>query len=74
MARPYFTLACRDDAGTDAARWSPQFGDYDRAIVEDELEEYARDYRKADLKIVRSDHTQAAINAAIAKLNDWRQG
>jgi len=65
MARKYFTLAVRE-----AGQWSPQFGDYDRETVEAERDDY-RDHghKVRDLRIVQSGDTQAAIDAAIAKLN-----
>lgn len=61
----YYTLAVRDDNV-----WSPEFGDYDRSTVQSELNDYRdHDYRKSNLKIVQSDDSQAAIEAAIAALN-----
>jgi hypothetical protein len=70
MARPYFTLLIRD-----AAVWAPQFGDYDREVVEQEEQDtyasrYSTNYAaKADRKIIKTAAGQKHINAAIAALN-----
>jgi hypothetical protein len=62
--KTYFTLAVREDG-----RWAPQFGDYSRSVVAEELDDYlSRDVRRGDLKVVRSGDTQASIDAAIAEL------
>jgi hypothetical protein len=65
--RPYYTLAVRYDG-----RWSCEFGDYARDVVEQELQD-VRDnsgIRKADLKIITTGSSQAAIDAAITALNE----
>jgi hypothetical protein len=66
MRKRYFTLAVRDDG-----RWAPQFGDYDRSVVADELNDYvdSHDYRRKDLRILTTTDAQAAIDAAVAALN-----
>lgn len=66
MARKYFTLAQRIEGV-----WYPQFGDYDRAVVDQERQDW-RDAGTAlasDLRVISSGARQADINAAIAKLN-----
>lgn len=62
----YYTLAVREDG-----RWAPQFGDYDKDVVKDEMWDTYLDegYSPKDLKILRTDEAQSAINAAIAQLN-----
>jgi hypothetical protein len=66
MSRIYFTLAAREPDGV----WAPQFGDYDRQCVAAELDDYAQhDYRRKDLKVVKSFDDQASINKAMAALN-----
>jgi hypothetical protein len=68
MPRSYFTLAVLPKA--DGAQWSPQFGDYERDVVAQELEDTKEDWPKGSkFKIVKSGDTQAAINAAIDSLN-----
>lgn len=64
--RKYYTLAVRIDG-----RWSPEFGDYDRECVQVELAGYLDSgaWKRKDLKIVTTDDNQAAIDAAIRKLN-----
>jgi hypothetical protein len=67
MARKYYTLIQRIDG-----RWFPQFGDYDRAVVDEERQGMrdAHDApRASDLKVITTGPKQADINAAIEKLN-----
>lgn len=66
MKRPYYSLLVRDDQ---ADAWSIHFGDYDLTVVQQEREDIAHEFRKRNMKIVRTDDTQAAINAAVDKLN-----
>lgn len=64
MAKHYYTVAVkweRDDP------WSAQFGDYEREVCEQEAEDSYSDAYKT--RIIKSAPTQAAIDAAIAKLN-----
>ncbi len=62
--RRYYTLAVRFEASDE---WSVQFGDYDRECVVQEKEDAYEDAYAA--KVISSNDDQAAINAAIAKLN-----
>jgi hypothetical protein len=70
----YYTLLERV---TPTAPWGIAFGDHDRQTVADELEslidhEPARMTRKqiaARWQIVKTDHTQAAIDKKVAELN-----
>lgn len=64
MARDYFTLVVREDG-----RWGQQFGDYDREVVAQEIEDSYGDVRKADRKIIRTKPGQADVNAKVAALN-----
>lgn len=67
MARKYHTLCIREDG-----IWAPQFGDYSREVVEQERDDHrdsANGYKAKDMRIITSGDTQAAINAAVAKLN-----
>jgi hypothetical protein len=70
MKCKYYTLICREDG-----KWSPQFGDYDKSVVRDELDDYANSfgsshYARKDIMIIATDDDmQATIDAAIAKLN-----
>ena len=62
--KTYFTLAVRE-----AGRWAPQFGDYDRAVVAQELDDLAYGgIPKRDMRIVKSADDQASILAAVATL------
>jgi hypothetical protein len=67
MARKYHSLLERIDG-----RWSIQFGDFDREVVRQELEDVHEGVpfvKKKDLKIITTAENQAAIAAAVAKLN-----
>jgi hypothetical protein len=67
MARKYFTLAARDSK---VEAWTPQFGDFDKECVEQELEDQKGSFGSFKFyKIISSGATQADINAALAKLN-----
>lgn len=60
----YYTLAVQFDKGDS---FSVQFGDYDKEVVVQEVEDSYADAHK--VRIVRSGDTTAEINAAVAKLN-----
>lgn len=68
--RPYFILAMMDGTPTDTP-WAMHFGDYDREPVEFEMQEFRdKGWKKSELKLIKlPTDTQAAIDAAIAKLN-----
>lgn len=62
----YYTLLCREPDG----QWYPQFGDFSRECVEQEANDtYARDYRRADRKIICTGRGQKEIAAKILSLN-----
>jgi translation initiation factor IF-2 len=65
--RPYYSLISREDDN----RWYIQFGDYERNVVKDELNDYVDSmrYKKKDLKIIVSADDQDSINAAVSSLN-----
>ena len=68
--RTYYTLVAIDGTPTDSP-WGVAFGAYDKADVEAELEDY-RDHgwKKSQLKIIKTNDTATAINAAVAALNE----
>lgn len=64
----YFSLLTKEPDG----QWAPQFGDYDRETVAEEMESYREDSgwpEGTKFRILSSGDTQAAINEAVAKLN-----
>lgn len=64
----YYTLVTRDAEGV----WSPQFGDYDRTVVKEELDYYKSSYgyKRDDIKILQTNTAyQKDISAAIESLN-----
>jgi hypothetical protein len=63
--KKYYTLVTNEDG----AGWAPQFGDYDREVVEAEVEDSYDDIPRRYVKIIRTGDSQAEIDAAIAKLN-----
>jgi hypothetical protein len=66
MSHRYFTLLHREDDGV----WAIEFGDYSRAVVQDELEDFLdHDIRRKDLRIIQTQDDQASINVAVAALN-----
>lgn len=67
--RKYHTLIVLPNC--EGARWSPQFGDYDREVVRQEQGDTKEDWpRGSKFKIVTTpDASQKAINAKIAELN-----
>lgn len=68
MARKYFTLAVLPNY--EGAKWGPQFGDYDREVVAQELADTKEDWLLGSkFKIIKTADDQAAINAAIDALN-----
>lgn len=62
----YWTLLCRE--GVDNP-WTVQFGDYTRKSVAEEYDEFRRDYKNSDLKIIMTGDTQDEINKAVVELN-----
>lgn len=67
-ARPYFLLVTRESA---VDHFAPQFGDYDRATVIQEMsDEYARHHKKSDMKVLNVISAKRAdIEDALATLN-----
>lgn len=65
--RTYYTLCVSYDG-----RWAGHFGDYSRAVVEQELDDVrdSQGIRKKDLRIITTGETQAAIDEAIHALNE----
>lgn len=69
--RPYFSLLTRESDG----KWYPQFGDYERSVVADELRDsylgpVGMGYRRADTQIVRTaTDLKADLDAVLTRLN-----
>lgn len=69
MAKQYYTLLERSK---DGILWSPQFGDYDRAVVAqegDDRRESGSWIEGTKLKIIATGDKQSDIDVAIAALN-----
>jgi hypothetical protein len=71
--KTYYTLAIQWEKGD---RFSPEFGDYDFECVIDEREDivYSYDLRPSQVKVIKTDGTQSAIDQAISKLNSALKG
>jgi thiamine pyrophosphokinase len=55
--RLYYTLFTREDDQT----WYPQFGDFDRKAVKDEVAEYRPEYSAKNIKIVKHYYTDVMV-------------
>ena len=73
MTRKYYTLVARNSADED---WFVEFGDYDREIVQGELDDLAyshafgRGYARKNMKIMATqDAKQLTIDNAVDALN-----
>lgn len=65
--RTYYTLAVRE-----GGVFAPQFGDYDRETVAQELEDLLDGYdapRRKDCRILKTTDRQSDIESAVAALN-----
>ena len=75
MTRPYYTLVAYN---WENDRWYPEFGDYDKSVVQDELDDMNRGYQgtpKRHLKIIKTDSDdQKTINTVIRQFNYQQKG
>tara|TARA_X000001388_G_scaffold28532_1_gene20102 strand:+ start:300 stop:515 length:216 start_codon:yes stop_codon:yes gene_type:complete len=65
----YYTLAVYD---TEAKKWFNDFGDYEKSLVVEEMENLIWSYlevKPKHIKILKTNHDQQSIDAAINKLN-----
>jgi len=71
--KTYYTLAIQWERGD---RFSPEFGDYDFECVIDEREDivYSYDLKASQVKVIKTDGSQSAIDQAISKLNSTLKG
>lgn len=60
----YYTLAEKT-----GGKWAPQFGDYDRAVVNQEKQDWLDSDENAVLKIIVTSDSQYDIEQAIIDLN-----
>lgn len=63
--RKYYTLAIKQNG-----IWSCAFGDYDKSVVQDEMDDMKESgyYDKCKFKIVCSDDNQESIDKAVSAL------
>lgn len=63
--KPYYTLLIRMNG-----KWSPQFGDYVKAVVAQERKDTYSEFKGVDWQIVKTaDDLQASIDAVVTELN-----
>ena len=68
--KTYFSLLTRDLSHPISNQWVPDFGDYDRKLVEAELDDYRqKGWATAELRIIETAPGQKDIDAAVAELN-----
>lgn len=71
--RPYYTLLIRQTLADKTRRWCPEFGAYDRAVVEQERRDMLdssawADVRTADTMIIRTTDQQTDIDSQVAAI------
>mgnify|MGYP003132001348 FL=1 len=70
MTKPYYTLVAYN---LEHDRWYSEFGDYDKSVVQDELDDMNQGYQgisKRHLKIIKTDSDdQRTINTVIRQFN-----
>jgi hypothetical protein len=65
MTNTYYTLAIYNIENN---RWYAEFGDYDKSIVQDEMNDLSEGYQailKKNMKIIKTSDNQSEINRAI---------
>jgi len=65
MNTPYYTLVVYD---IDHNKWFAEFGDYDKSVVQDEMDDLSYGYQsilKKNMKIIKTGVEQSEINRAI---------
>lgn len=75
QTKKYYTLVSIDYADREEAKWTAEFGAYERADVVFEMQEmYRHPAREASeyFKIIETGDTQEEINAAIDAMNTGR--
>jgi hypothetical protein len=68
MAKQYYTMIVR----TPDQLWSPEFGDYSRAVVAEEMADQKRNGgwpKKTKFKIIKTADDQKSITAAVEAMN-----
>tara|TARA_R100000951_G_C2621583_1_gene174659 strand:+ start:605 stop:832 length:228 start_codon:yes stop_codon:yes gene_type:complete len=69
MNTPYYTLVVYD---IDHNKWYAEFGDYDKSVVQDEMNDLNYGYQsilKKNMKIIKTSVDQSEINKAIDIVN-----
>lgn len=71
--KTYYSLAVQWEKGD---RFTPEFGDYDFEVVSDEREDmiYSYNLKAKQVRIIKTQDSQLAIEQAISKLNSTLKG
>jgi hypothetical protein len=63
-SRNYYTLVVREND-----QWLVQFGDFNKEVVNDEMDDSYGDYKKKDLKVICTAESQEQIDTEVRNLN-----
>lgn len=63
-SRNYYTLVVREDD-----QWNVQFGDFDKEVVNDEMDASYGEYKKKDLRVICTAESQEQIDTEVRNLN-----
>lgn len=73
MSRTYYTLVCREK--DPFAKWTIDFGDYDRSVVRNEMDDRIYENKflprkeRLEFHILKSGDTQNEVTAKVADFN-----
>ena len=63
-SKNYYTLVVREND-----QWSPQFGDFNKEVVNDEMDDSYGEYKKKDLRVICTSESQEQIDTEVRNLN-----
>ena len=63
-SKNYYTLVVREND-----QWNVQFGDFNKEVVNDEMDDSYGEYKKKDLKVICTAESQEQIDTEVRNLN-----